>query len=146
MGKYHKIILNEGKLQGNELVTESVLHEHKTKLYKNLMDKNVEGITEVLLSLRVNALQIAPELRKNLVYELIRNDLFNYENNEYKLLIDLLSIQNDKLQTALISIISVVASTLKGVDYLTQDSEKQILRILLKVPLLNYKTNISYRG
>lgn len=34
---------------------------------------------EVLLSLRVNALQIAPELRKNLVYELIRNDIFNIE-------------------------------------------------------------------
>ncbi len=68
-----------------------------------------------------------------MVYELIRNDLFNYENNEYKLLIDLLSIENDKLQTALISIISVVASTLKGVDYLTQDGENTILRILLKV-------------
>ena len=101
------------------MVTESVLHEHKTKLFKNLMDNNIEGITEVLLSLRVNALQIAPELRKNLVYELIRNDLFNYENNEYKLLIDLLQIQNTKLQIALVSIISVIASTLKGVDYLT---------------------------
>ena len=36
---------------------------------------------EVLLSLRVNALQIAPELRKNLVYELIRNDIFNIEES-----------------------------------------------------------------
>ena len=30
---------------------------------------NPENIIEVLLSLRVNALQISPELRKNLVYE-----------------------------------------------------------------------------
>jgi hypothetical protein len=36
MGKYHKIIVNDGKYGGNELITESVLHEHKTKLYKNL--------------------------------------------------------------------------------------------------------------
>ena len=84
-----------------------------------------------------------------MVYELIRNDLFNYENNEYKLLIDLLSIENDKLQTALISIISVVASTLKGVDYLTQDGENTILRILLKVytifPYFPLITNIYCR-
>jgi len=56
MGKYHKIILNDGKVLDNELITESVLHEHKTKLYKNLSENNLEGITEVLLSLRVNAL------------------------------------------------------------------------------------------
>ena len=37
---------------------------------------DTRGIIEVLLSLRVNALQIAPELRKNLVYEIIRNDVF----------------------------------------------------------------------
>jgi hypothetical protein len=42
---------------------------------------------EVLLSLRVNALQIAPELRKNLVYELIRNDVFNIEASEKVLLL-----------------------------------------------------------
>ena len=32
------------------------MHEHKTKLYKNYQDKNVDGMIEVLLSLRVNAL------------------------------------------------------------------------------------------
>ena len=44
------------------------------KIYNNF---NYLGMIEVLLSLRVNALQIAPELRKNLVYELIRNDILN---------------------------------------------------------------------
>ena len=53
------------------------MHEHKQKLFNNYREKNVDGMVEVLLSLRVNALQIAPELRKNLVYELIRNDIFN---------------------------------------------------------------------
>ena len=56
MGKYHKIIKNEGKPSGNELVTESVLHEHKNKLYKNFSENNEGGIIEVLLSIRVNAL------------------------------------------------------------------------------------------
>jgi len=53
------------------------MQEHKSKLYQNLNEKNVDGLIEVLLSLRVNALQIAPELRKDLVYELIKNDIFN---------------------------------------------------------------------
>lgn len=50
---------------------------------------------EVLLSLRVNALQIAPELRKNLVYELIRNDIFDIEASEkFDFLIKMLDINN----------------------------------------------------
>ena len=34
--------------------------EHKTKLDRFVAEKNIDGITEVLLSFRVNALQIAP--------------------------------------------------------------------------------------
>jgi hypothetical protein len=52
------------------------MSEHKQKLIQAKVDSNIKGIIEVLLSLRVNALQISPELRKNLVYELIRNDVF----------------------------------------------------------------------
>ena len=49
--------------------------EHKNKLIHAKVDGDLKGMIEVLLSLRVNALQISPELRKNLVYELIRNDI-----------------------------------------------------------------------
>lgn len=73
--------MNEGRLEGNELLGETVMQEHKQKLLKHYKDNNVESLVEVLLSLRVNALQIAPELRKNLVYELIRNDIFNIETD-----------------------------------------------------------------
>ena len=52
------------------------MNEHKTKLIQAKVENNHKAIVEVLLSLRVNALQISPELRKNLVYELIRNDVF----------------------------------------------------------------------
>ena len=50
--------------------------EHKQRLVQAKAEGNIRGIIEVLLSLKVNALQISPELRKNLVYELIRNDVF----------------------------------------------------------------------
>ena len=79
--KYYKVVENEGKPEGEE-PTETVFFEHKNKLERYVHEKNVDGICEVLLSFRVNALQIAPELRKNLVYELIRNDLFKIEETE----------------------------------------------------------------
>lgn len=55
--------------------------EHKNKLITAKVKDDVKGLVEVLLSLRVNALQISPELRKNLVYELIRNDIFLLNTN-----------------------------------------------------------------
>jgi hypothetical protein len=66
----------EGKCDRSELFSEAVMNEHKNKLIQAKVEGNNKAIVEVLLSLRVNALQISPELRKNLVYELIRNDVF----------------------------------------------------------------------
>lgn len=77
-------------------------------------------MVEILLSLRVNALQIAPELRKNLVYELIRNDIFRLnEDKDFKMLIKMLEKNEPTMKHAITSMISVIASTLRGVEYLT---------------------------
>lgn len=67
--------------------------EHKNKLIQAKQQGNIKGVIEVLLSLRVNALQISPELRKNLIYELVRNDVFLLQSSvSDQFLIDLLSI------------------------------------------------------
>ena len=79
IGKYHKIIMTDEWDEKTEIMNQQVMIEHKKKLNKAKEEKNTENIIEVLLSLRVNALQISPELRKNLVYELIRNDILNIE-------------------------------------------------------------------
>lgn len=79
----------------------------------------------------MNALQISPELRKNLVYELIRNDIFLIEerkNNNFVL--DLLFLQSHALKHALCALISVLASTLKGVEYLVQVDMGVLKRIV----------------
>jgi hypothetical protein len=83
---------------------------------------------EVLLSLRVNALQIAPELRKNLVYELIRNDIFTIDSTErFDFLISLLDYNNQSLKHAITSLVSVISSTLRGVEYLTHNGKNNIV-------------------
>lgn len=65
----------------SQVFSEAVLADHRSKLHKAKdIDNNVENIIEVLLSLRVHALQISPELRRHLVSELIRSDIFFITN------------------------------------------------------------------
>lgn len=131
--KYFRVIENEGKPEGEE-PTETVFYEHKNKLQKYVSQKNVDGICEVLLSFRVNALQIAPQLRKNLVYELIRNDLFKIEENEnIQFLNDLLDNSNAKLRYSLLPLISIVCSTLRGVEYITSRKDLTVIKKVIKV-------------
>lgn len=74
----------------------------------------------MLLSLRVNALQISPELRRNLVTELIKNDMFLITQNKNNgFVMELLAINSHGLKHAICALISVISSTIKGVDYLT---------------------------
>ena len=97
------------------------MSEHKNKLIKAKDESNIENIIEVLLSLRVNALQISPELRRNLVNELIKNDMFLITYNKSNAFVmDLLNINSHGLKHAICALISVIASTVKGVEYLTQ--------------------------
>lgn len=130
LGKYHKILLSEGA-DRSELFSEVVMMEHKKKLINAKDENNLENIIEVLLSLRVNALQISPELRKNLVYELIRNDIFLItakKNNQFVL--ELLAISSHALKHALCALISVIASTLKGVEYLVENDHSVLQKII----------------
>ena len=139
------MIINEGKPEGGELITEQVMQEHKTKLLTHYKEKNVDGIIEVLLSLRVNALQIAPELRKNLVYELVRNDIFLItENDSFEFPMGILEINNSSLKHAITSLISVIASTLKGVEYLSHKNKMQIVEKIIKVILLIRKNYLKF--
>ena len=85
------------------------------------MDGATDTIIEVLLSLRVNALQISPELRLNLVAELIKNDIFLIrQKRSNQFLIELMQIESVGLKHAICALISVVACTGAGMEYLTE--------------------------
>lgn len=95
------------------------------------VEGNAKAIVEVLLSLRVNALQISPELRKNLVYELIRNDVFLLQTrSKNQFLMELLDFKHKGLRHALLALVSVIVSTLKGVEYLVTNDQLLIARII----------------
>lgn len=131
IGKYHKIILSEDWDEKTEIMNQAVMIEHKKKLLKAKEEKNNENVIEVLLSLRVNALQISPELRKNLVYEMIRNDILNIEESkENSFVLDLLSVHAYNLRHATLSLISIIAATYKGVEYLMTNNSSIIEKII----------------
>ncbi|CDW73502.1 3-5 exonuclease family protein [Stylonychia lemnae] len=131
LGKYNQILSSEGKCDRSELFSEAVMNEHKTKLNQAKQENNYKSIVEVLLSLRVNALQISPELRKNLVYELIRNDVFLLTaRTKNQFLMELLDIKHKGLRHSLLALISVIVSTLKGVEYLVTNDQLIIARII----------------
>ena len=84
----------------------------------------------------MNALQIAPELRRNLVNELIRRDIFKiYETERFDFVLEILNIKNRALRHAMTSLISVICSSPKGVDYITYNSnyENPILQKVFKI-------------
>jgi hypothetical protein len=122
-----------------------VLQDHKNRVIRAKSENNVENIIEVLLSLRVNALQISPELRRNLVTELIRNDIFlvrQHANSDF--ICDLLAFDSSGLKHAVCALISVVASTAQGVDYLlVNQSEPQFALILKIIDILNKQTDCN---
>ena len=99
LDKYDQILKSEGDCDRTKLFSEAVMTEHKNKLITAKVNGDVKGLVEVLLSLRVNALQISPELRKNLVYELIRNDIFLLKTNvRDQFILELLDIEQPALR------------------------------------------------
>jgi hypothetical protein len=149
IGKYHKIIMSDEWDEKTEIMNQAVMIEHKKKLIKAKEDKNNENIIEVLLSLRVNALQISPDLRKNLVYELIRNDVLCIEETkDNKFIIDLLNIHAYNLRHATLSLISIIAATFKGVEYLMANSGsivEKIIEVMGQLILDNESARRRYR-
>jgi len=134
LGKYNQILSSEGKCDRAELFSEAVMNEHKLKLIQAKQEGNLKGVIEVLLSLRVNALQISPELRKNLVYELIRNDVFMLTTrSKDEFLFEMLEIarKTPALCHSLLALLSVIVSTLKGVEYIVTNGYQIITKVIM---------------
>ena len=131
IGKYHKIIMSDSWDENTKTINQAVMIEHKNNLKKAKDEKNNDKIVEILLSLRVYALQIQPELRRNLVEDLIENDiLFIQENNSDKFVLDLLNTHSYSMKHAILSLISIISSTFKGVEYLNSNGSSIIEKVM----------------
>lgn len=132
IGKYHKIIMSDSWTNENIVINGAIIEEHKKKFKSALESKNKHDIIEVLLSLRVNALQTNPDLRTNFVDDLIKYDILNItEPKSNQTVIDILNNQEYNIRNAMMSIISIIVSKFEGVQYIISQGEQIIKKIIL---------------
>ena len=131
IGKYHRIIMNDTWTNENALINGAIIDEHKKHLKVSIENNKKEDIIEVLLSLRVNALQTNPELRGNFVDDLIKYDILDItEKKSNQTVIDILNNQEYNLRNALLSIISIIVSKFEGIQYIISQGEQIIKKVI----------------
>lgn len=69
--------------------------------------------------------------------ELIRRDIFKItQNDSFDFIMEILNIKNKSLRHAVTSLISVIVSTLRGIEYITNGgSDVVVIDKVIKVPL-----------
>ena len=131
IGKYHRIIMNDSWTSENEIINGAIIEEHKKKLKNAIEINKKEDIIEVLLSLRVNALQTNPELRENFVDDLIKYDILNItESQSNQTVTDILTNQEYNIRSALLSLISIIVSKFEGIKYIISHGDQIIKKVI----------------
>ena len=131
IGKYNQILLDDEWNTKTELINKEIILEHKNNLNTAKTDKNNIRIMEILLSLRLYALQTVPELRKDLIEELIINDILYITEPKNNFFInELLNIQSYQIRHSILSIISIISSTYEGVNYLLTNNSSILEKII----------------
>jgi hypothetical protein len=97
----------------------------KIKDEKGGLAKNSEKIVDILLSLRANALQAPADSRRAFVDAMIKGDIFLITRaGASGLLVDLFGIPSHSIKHGLSALISILASTGKGILYLTNNLDE----------------------
>ena len=131
IGKYNQILLDDDWNAKTEIINKEIIIEHKNNLNIAKNEKNNIRIMEILLSLRLFSLQTVPELRKDLIDELIKNDILYITESKNNFFInELLNIQSYQIRHSLLSIISIISSTYEGVGYLISNNFSILEKII----------------
>ena len=131
IGKYHKIILSDSWTNENIVINGAIIEEHKKKFKAALDSNNKQDIIEVLLSLRVNALQTNPDLRTNFVDDLIKYDILNItETKSNDTVINILNNQEYNIRNAMMSVLSIIVSKSEGIEYIVSQGEQIIKKVI----------------
>ena len=131
IGKYHKIIMSDSWTNENIVINGAIIEEHKKKFKAALDSNNKQDIIEVLLSLRVNALQTNPDLRTNFVDDLIKYDILNItETKSNDTVINILNNQEYNIRNAMMSVLSIIVSKSEGIKYIVSQGEQIIKKVI----------------
>ncbi len=77
LARYHGLLLEDIRTPDQTIVfSEALLAEHQSLLIKAKDEKNFPSCSDILLSLRINALNLAPPMRVQLIRDIVKHDLF----------------------------------------------------------------------
>jgi len=83
----------------------------------------VDALIDILLSLRINALQLREsDQRRALVKAMIKGDILLLKQSS-AVVLDMFLIPSHPLKSALSALISILASTSEGLDYITRGTK-----------------------
>ena len=141
LAKYHRIIINEGKAEGKELIQEEKIKAHHDELLKHVTEKYADGVSETLTSIRVDALRIAPELKVSFVNEIVNHDILEIRKTDGFSFIDTLfelAHNSPSVKHSLVALCSVLATVPKGIEYITH---KGVTEVIDKIMNVNFIPN-----
>lgn len=134
VGKYNNIILNEGRPGGQELYADKVIQDLKKELQDSATKSVDEGIINSLISLRVNALQVSQEYRDDMIKAWIKNDILNIQKDgDHDYALKIMDNNDSRVVQNITSLISYIASTKEGIDYLLPHDKYDIVKEVAKV-------------
>ena len=123
IGKFNQILLDDEWNTKTEMINKEIILEHKKNLTAAKNNKDNIKIMEILLSLRLYSLQTIPEIRKNLINELITNDILYITESKNNFFInELLNIHSYQIRHSILGLISIISSTYNGVSYLLSNN------------------------
>lgn len=132
LNRYNTIIVSEGKIKHPKILSDGELKNKKNQLNNSLKANDKKIIIDILLSIRIQAIELPKQSRKELVEKLINIDFIDAEEEEGCL--NLLDSSKLNEKNAIISLLSIIVGDTDGVRYLTRDlKEFKLIQKIWKV-------------
>lgn len=112
LGKFHGVIMTEALAENSHAwFNEANLDRVKGEIAKGMKAKDYTAVLESLVTLRANALAVQPAFRRKILEQMVKSDVFSSQCEA------LVSLRNHEVRTSALALISMLASTGKGVAY-----------------------------
>ena len=148
LAKYHRIVINEGKAEGKDLIQDSTIKAHRDALIHHVKEKYADGVSETLTSIRVDALRIAPELKVSFVNEIVKHDILEIRATDGFSFVDTLfeiAHGSPPVKHSLTGLLSVLATVPSGIEYITHKNSTDIIdKVITVIIPLFYLSSSSF--
>lgn len=129
LGKFHKILVSDAVIDGEDgyiWFNEANLTEVRAAVAKSMRSKDYSQVNEVLKTLRMTALSVLSKHRRKIVDQMIKNDVLSSNP------LALLKVKQRELKINALALVSMLASTGKGVAYLLSPRADSVVQALVE--------------